>query len=555
MVMGILAGVLLPLVGTGPAVAVVEDARPIVTPDWGHDALRSATAPRALPYETRVPHRVYVAVPTNLGAPSYTSQEMDAAVDEAIARWRASVPVAFDDMVRVGEPVPYVATVPATRPRCGIDGRDWVPEVRQVLGLGPADADLVAEHVVVFFPSACTGGGFGGNGDEGGNSWSDGAVAISGGSDNVNLAQVVEHELGHNVGFGHANRVCGAGCPLAPAPVVRYGDCYSVMGSGRGVVSTAHRVVDGVVEPGELVSVDGDAGAVDRVVSIAPRGTSGGARGVGVTDSETGRTYYLDYRAPVGLDPAEPCPAGVTAMTVEGHETLLIPRTQQSPVDAASSMWPVGSVIPLSPNVTATVVAADPSWGAQLVVHHASLPPARGPVRPRLVGGLYRNGFVRVDYGRWKPKGARVDYRWYVDGVLQVRGSGEPVPDRLFSPQARTGLLSAVMTIYAPGHRRTVVQVPARRLVGRDHLPRVRVRGQAHVGEIVRAVVGKPKSVHGRWRVEYQWRVGAARLEDDAPQLRLLPYMKGQRISVRVTATWRGYELVTTSRYTRPVRG
>jgi hypothetical protein len=494
-------------------------------------------------------------VATNLGTPSYNTQEIDTAVDRAIARWRAAVPVAFDDMVRVGEPATYVAMVPASQPQCGVAGRDWVPEARQALGLGPADADLVAEHVVVFFPASCLGGGFTANGDLSGNSWSDGAVAVAGSAGSASLAQVVEHEIGHNLGFGHANRVCGPGCPLAPAPVVNYGDCYSVMGSGQGVVSTAHRAMDGVLEPGELLQVNGDAGAFDGLATIAPRGTTSGMRGVAVTDSETGQTFYLDYRSPVGLDPAEPCPAGVTAMTIDDRQTLLVPRPQQSPVDAASSMWPAGSVITLSRNVRATVLSADLSSGAQLLVHHAALPAVRGPVRPRLAGELYRHGYVHVDFGNWKSKGVRIDYRWYLDGVLLVQGSGEPITMRTFSPEARGGMLSAVLTLYSAGHRRIVVSVPPRRLVGRDHLPRVRVRGQTRVGETVRAQVDKPRRVHGRWRLHYQWRVGAARLEGDAPQLRLLSYMKGERISVRVTARWRGYDLVTTSRYTRPVVG
>jgi hypothetical protein len=507
---------------------------------------------------------VYIAMPSNLGSFAFSPQEIAAAVDVAIARWRAAVPIAFADLTRVGDPVSYVAAVPPTLPRCGVEDREWVSEAQAAVGLGGSAANGIADHLIVMFPTDCLGGDVAGNGDLASNSWSDGSIAIAGGSPDYpggpqmlqdHLATIVEHELGHTFGFGHANRVCGEGCPLAPAPVVNYGDCYSVMGqAGGGVVSTAHRVMDGVIEPGELVGVDGDAGAVDTVVTVQPRGATAGLRGLAVTDSETGQTWYFDYRAAVGLDSRNICPSGVTVTTVVGRSTLLIPRAQQGPTDTASFMWPSGSVIALSPNVSVTVGSLDPSAGAQLQVRHAALPPFGKVPRARLGGNLFRNGLAKVDFRNWKSRGVHRAYRWYLDGELLRDNFGVPLSQPNFHLTWAEGRLGAVVTLYSAGHRRAVVQVPAKRLLDRSQLPKVRLTGTARVGETVTAHVRKPKSVKGGWRLHYQWRVGRVRIRVDAPSLLLSPHMVGEQIRVIVTAHWHGYELPASSRPTKPVK-
>ena len=123
------------------------------------------------------------------------------------------------------------------------------------------------------------------------------------------LAQAPVHELGHTLGSAHANaiiceilrdsppRVEGVtlstpeNCHLRP-----YGDLYDTMGFGGGDYSAQFQSERGWLTPLTL-----EGGYYKRTVLLRPlTGTVRGERAVRLRDS--GATYWLEYRAPIGLD-------------------------------------------------------------------------------------------------------------------------------------------------------------------------------------------------------------------------------------------------------------
>lgn len=119
---------------------------------------------------------------------------------------------------------------------------------------------------------------------------------------------VLAHELGHNLGFGHAKSLTCArsdaalttlptGCSLT-----EYGNPWSVMAASApdraGMLSSAQAARSGLMPASDVVSMTGGT----RTVTLRPLSTGTGIRAVQVTDPISGEVYFVEYRTRSGRD-------------------------------------------------------------------------------------------------------------------------------------------------------------------------------------------------------------------------------------------------------------
>jgi hypothetical protein len=117
---------------------------------------------------------------------------------------------------------------------------------------------------------------------------------------------VIGHELGHTFGLGHASSLrCSDGG--VPAPLdgscsrSEYGDGYAIMGNNRaGHLSAPHKVELGYIgTTGHKVHKGGTA-----TYTLSPYATTGGTTYAVKVAATPKRTYWLEWRQPVGFDAA-----------------------------------------------------------------------------------------------------------------------------------------------------------------------------------------------------------------------------------------------------------
>lgn len=156
------------------------------------------------------------------------------------------------------------------------------------------------DNIIYLFPSnpSC---GWSGLGEVGGNlTWING----------WNVSDLYVHELGHNVGLGHASyRDCGAlsidnygNCTTS-----EYGDIYDVMGWGDNYhFNAAFKNESGWLAPGEIQTVSANGTYTLNVLENAASAT----KAVKIQKADTGEYYWLEYRQATGFDST--LPGGVT---------------------------------------------------------------------------------------------------------------------------------------------------------------------------------------------------------------------------------------------------
>jgi hypothetical protein len=510
------------------------------------------------PAATAAHHRVLVAYVTNRGAWSTTPEQIADAVDGALERWREVVPRAFLSLERVGDPVAYAASaMPSPESRCGLryerpnELAASLAEARASMGVAPVPG--VVDHLVVVVPLACTSGfamghtGFVASLDAGGGSIiSEQRTGVS-----PTLQDHVFEEIGHSLSLGGAD----LGCPPGVESCMTWfhGDCWSPMARGQSgaQLSTAHLAAAGILQPGEIVAVNTDSGPADQLVTLRPRGEPDGLRGIEVTDPETGRTYYVDYRSGTGADAAvppsnPPCPTGVAITELlPRRSTVLVPKVLKDMTNIGHDgiTWAAGDSAALSSSLSVDVLAVDPVLGATVRVRAAD-PPRFGRVPKAELTGRVAGEHVGVSLGTFRPAPTRLVHRWYLNGVL-VRGADGSLTETESLILGKRGdrLVGEVVAI-RPGRRRAVVRTPSVSLVRGLRIRQVRLVGELSVGHRLTVRFERPRNPK-HLKVRYVWRVGGVKLSVPGKRLVLTPAMAHKRVQVTVIARAPGYEKVT----------
>jgi hypothetical protein len=113
---------------------------------------------------------------------------------------------------------------------------------------------------------------------------------------------VIGHELGHNFGMLHAASLdCGANVIEGTCTSSEYGDPFGIMGNQRAMhASSAQKSDMGWLAPGTVAVHKG--GTASYV--LTPIETAGGARYAVKVPAGPLRTYWIEYRQPLGFDSA-----------------------------------------------------------------------------------------------------------------------------------------------------------------------------------------------------------------------------------------------------------
>ena len=113
--------------------------------------------------------------------------------------------------------------------------------------------------------------------------------------------QVVTHEMGHNFGLYHAGSLnCGSATIGGTCSAAEYGDPWDTMGNTRAMhYNAAQKLTLGWISSTAVKTHS--SGSANYTIS--PLETGGAATyAVKIPTSSTSRTYWLEYRQPIGFD-------------------------------------------------------------------------------------------------------------------------------------------------------------------------------------------------------------------------------------------------------------
>jgi hypothetical protein len=114
------------------------------------------------------------------------------------------------------------------------------------------------------------------------------------------LWRTIAHELGHNLGLGHASLMsCGARAidSYANCDLEEYGDPFDNMGGRYFLFNAPHKIASGWVAPSRVASI-----GADGVFTLTALGDMGpGMKVLTIAKPDTDEQYYLSYRVPGGL--------------------------------------------------------------------------------------------------------------------------------------------------------------------------------------------------------------------------------------------------------------
>jgi hypothetical protein len=115
-----------------------------------------------------------------------------------------------------------------------------------------------------------------------------------------NTTLVYGHELGHNFGMLHAARLdCGTAVIGGTCSVAEYGDPFGIMGNSSAMHVNAFQKSDMGWIPAATVRTHAAGSAI---YTLSPLETAGGSTYAVKVPAAANRTYWLEYRRPLGFD-------------------------------------------------------------------------------------------------------------------------------------------------------------------------------------------------------------------------------------------------------------
>lgn len=503
---------------------------------------------------TTTTHRVYVAVVTNRGT-AMTNAQADAEVAEMAQDWLADAPGAVGGLSR--DPAFAIkrytsSATPTVAKGCGLLTPDtsyyaMFDEASRLFPGVPLDTDLT-RHLVVLLPPACNTTGTVGLGGGG-------LIIAVGDSD---AGATLTHELGHELGLGHANATT---CAFGTGDACEYLDLHSPMGMGIGgkqspALSTAHKAVRAWTTTGEMQEVDTQT-AGTQTFTLQPRGSADGLRGLEVPDPRSGETYYVDFRSGTGLDDDAAYPLlgtdlldlgltfgpEVTVTTLPGarNDTTLQADASSTPASGGYQSGDTFSSAGLQIRVGSTA-------GGTAEVEVISNPAEAFTTAPTpLVTGIAREGqTLTVSTAGWVPTPTSRTVNWYVDGQVVLDENGRYTgttyePSYWDAGKTITAVVTARLADHTVTRRESAPVGPVAHEDGTLPVPGAPspvLTGTAQVGKVVTAQLG---SWPDGTTFAYAWYT----LDSETPfrytstrSLRLPASTYRKRVYVAVLGTW-----------------
>ena len=132
---------------------------------------------------------------------------------------------------------------------------------------------------------------------------------------NTTSLLVIGHELGHNFGLLHAgSRDCGAAVIGGSCSVSEYGDPFDIMGNQRAMHFNAmqKRILNWIPDTSTPTHASGTT-----TYTLSPIETAGASRYAVRIPAATKRTYWIEFRQPIGFD------SGLSAYPTNGAQLRL----------------------------------------------------------------------------------------------------------------------------------------------------------------------------------------------------------------------------------------
>jgi len=236
-----------------------------------------------------------------------------------------------------------------------------------------------------------------------------------------NSTSVYGHELGHNFGLLHAGSLrCTGGAIGGSCSVTEYGDPFDIMGNQSAMHFNAAQKLDlGWIGTGTVIS----HGAGSGTYVLSPIETAGGGVYAVRIPAASNRTYWLEYRQPIGFD------AGLASYPNNGAQVRVASpfETMCSGCDAYSNDT---QLLDMTPNTSAFTDAAlivgtsfaDAAYGINISVLSAT---ASGlTVQVSTPGGTSATSTALRSSGSPAVAGASVTFTATVTGVAPTGSVG-----------------------------------------------------------------------------------------------------------------------------------
>lgn len=521
-------------------VTVGSDPGQIVTATITEAAVANAVSARA--------HASYVAYPAGVGTYP-TESAMAATVDQADAHLASDLPTGISSFARNGLKT-YTSTK-VTAANCQEAMSSPFTAWNEAAAVAYPGLDFVngaANHLVMLLPESCAAGGILGVGTMG--LPNEGGFTMAFASD----TDTVIHELGHNLGFGHANLY-----NTDNATESAYCDIYSVMGFGLDVpnhtaLGTGHRSLLGFASASEMTTLPATT-VGSTSYTLTGRGESSGLRGLKLIEPGTNRVYYVDYRSATGRDAGQAYTSNGEACGLQYAPGVALTTTGADPTETALIPGPIGrayasvgeTLSTLTSQIQVKVNSMSGST-ASVTVTYTPLANFTTSPKPTIVGTVTRGSTVSASAPGWSPTPETQTFQWRIDGQVVANG-----PTYLIEDHYVESGLSVAVTSTKTGYVPTTTVSDEVQVMGpplMDNPPVPMVVGIAKPGQTLTVDTGTyPEGAF----TTLDWSISSAQgwqVLDSGDTLVVTPAMEGRMLKVRVTASKSGF--MSTEVYSEP---